>query len=116
MPSTNKVVVVVKFKVLLLSEKSDSVNVLFAQINGLLDLFQLARYSEDINDVTSTVTHYLLLAKSDQNQTTDASHMLDFILKPGGKLEYQDIPSSSEINSKGYSEFDEPISARLPLL
>ena len=61
--------------------------------------------SEDISDVTGTVAQYLWLAKSDQKKRNDLTenwrtsndcrftYMLDFILKPGGKLEYQDNAS-----------------------
>ena len=71
---------------------------------------QSGSYSVDISDVTSTVTQYLWLAKSDQNKNSCASndcrfiYMLDFILKPGGKLEYQD--SASLVKFKGNPSID----------
>jgi len=37
----------------------------------------------------------------------------DFFTYNGRKLGRHFLPSSSEVNSAGYSEFDEPISARV---
>ena len=56
--------------------------------------------SEDISDVTSTVTHQQKAIKTKEmtireRQTTVASHIY-FTLKPGGKLEYQDNASLSK--------------------
>ena len=59
--------------------------------------------SEDISDVTSTVTQYSRLAKATKTKemtefkrtSNDCrfTYMLDFILKPGRKLEYYDNAS-----------------------
>ena len=67
-------------------------------------------YSKDINDITSTVMQYLWLAKAIKSKemtenlcTSNDCHftyMLDFILKPGGKLEYQDNASLSKFKEK----------------
>ena len=59
--------------------------------------------SEDISDVTSTVTQHLWIKTEEMTeirvfQTTVAplTYMLDFILKRGGKLEYQESASMSK--------------------
>ena len=67
--------------------------------------------SEDISDVMSTVTQSLWLAKSHQTKEMTKNsgssndcrftYMLDFILKPGGKLVYQD--NASLLKFKGNS-------------
>ena len=76
--------------------------------------FDVDYNSEDISDVTNTITQYLWLAKSDQNKRNTENlrtsndcrftYMLDFILKPAGKLEYQD--NASLFKFKGNQSID----------
>ena len=70
--------------------------------------------SKDISDITSTVTQYLWLAKAIKSKEMTENlgtsndcrftYMLDCILKPGGKLEYQDNASLSKF--KGNPSID----------
>ena len=62
--------------------------------------------SEDISDVTSTVTQYSWLAKIDKNKRNEFkrtsndcrfTYMRDFILKPRRKLEYYENASLSKL-------------------
>ena len=74
----------------------------------------LSANSKDISDVTSTVTQYSWLAKRDKNKemtefkrtSNDCRfpYMLDFILKPGRKLEYYVNASLSKF--EGNSSID----------
>ena len=51
-------------------------------------------YSEDISDVTSSVMQYLWLTENSRTSNDCRfTYMLDFMLKPGGKLEYQNNAS-----------------------
>ena len=62
-------------------------------------------YSEDISDVTSSVMQYLWLTENSRTSNDCRfTYMLDFMLKPGGKLEYQN--NASLLQFKGNPSID----------